>query len=92
MISNKSAKRIEFSPIFRRQLERASFEIKITFRETFEVFIEDPYHPSLRNHALTEEYAGIRSIDINQDIRVLYREVAERIIFIELGTHEELYG
>lgn len=92
MTSNKSIKRIEFSPIFQQQLEKVNPETRILFREAFEIFLEDPYHLSLRNHELTEEYAGIKSIDVTGDIRALYREVAERIIFIYLGTHEELYG
>lgn len=91
MISNKSTKRIEFSPVFRHQLEQVSFEIKVAFRGTLETFLEDPYHPSLRNHTLTGEYAGTRSVDVTGDVRALYREVSERIIFVELGTHEQLY-
>ena len=92
MTSNKNTKRIEFSPFFQQQLEKVSSEIQQAFGETLEIFLENPYHPSLRNHTLTEEYSGIQSINVTDDIRALYREVAERIIFIALGTHKELYG
>jgi addiction module RelE/StbE family toxin len=41
---------------------------------------------------LTGKYAGFRSIDVTEDWRALYREEKERIMFADLGTHEELYG
>ncbi len=83
---------VEFTDLFNKQRKEASLDIKIAFRETLETFLENPYHPSLRNHVLTQEYAGIRSIDVTDNVRALYREVSEHIIFVELGTHEELYG
>ena len=91
MINKSNKKRVEFSPIFTNKLETVPLKIKIAFRETLVIFLEDQYHLSLHNHKLTEEYAGIRSINVTGDWRALYREETERIIFIELGTHKELY-
>lgn len=87
-----SYKRIEFSPIFLKKLKRAPIAIRIAFEETFELFSENPQSEVLRNHLLTQKYAGIRSIDITADWRALYREERERIIFIEIGTHKQLYN
>ena len=47
---------------------------------------------SLRNHPLKDKFAGVRSIDVTGDWRALYRKMRERIIFVELGTHDQLYG
>jgi addiction module RelE/StbE family toxin len=91
MISKNSKKRIEFSPLFKNKLEKVPLEIKIAFRESLETFLENHHHISLRNHVLTKEFAGIRSIDVTGDWRALYREEGKRIIFVELGTHEDLY-
>jgi addiction module RelE/StbE family toxin len=41
---------------------------------------------------LKDKYAGFRSIDVPDDWRALYRKERERIIFVELGTHDQLYG
>ena len=92
MTNNSNNKRIEFSPLFAHTVTEAPLAVKIAFREALEIFLEDPFSTSLRNHALTKNYAGIRSIDITADWRALYREAAERIIFVALGTHEALYG
>lgn len=69
-----------------------SVRIDFTNREALELFLEDHDHIALRNHTLTGKHAGIRSVDVTDDWRALYREEPERIIFVELGTHDELYG
>ena len=91
MIRSTSNKRVEFSPIFDRQLQQAPLSIKLAVREAVDTFLQDPRDVSLRNHALVHSHAGKRSIDITDDWRALYREEAERIIFVELGTHAQLY-
>ena len=92
MINEKQKERIEFSPIFNKKLAKAPTEIKLAVRQALELFRENPHHKALRNHLLTERYAGFRSIDVTEDWRALYREEKERIMFADLGTHEELYG
>jgi addiction module RelE/StbE family toxin len=92
MINEKQKERIEFSPIFNKKLAKAPTEIKLAVRQALELFRENPHHEALRNHLLTERYAGFRSIDVTEDWRALYREEKERIMFADLGTHEELYG
>lgn len=92
MRNEKSNKRIEFAPIFAKKLIRTPVKIKVAFKQALELFLEDTYHESLRNHQLTGRYSGNRSIDVTEDWRALYREERERIIFVELGTHSELYG
>jgi len=88
----KNAPRIEFTPLFNKQRKAAPLAIKQAFRDALDLFAENPNHPALRNHPLTGKYAGFRSIDVTEDWRALYREEKERIMFADLGTHEELYG
>lgn len=91
-MKNAPARTVDFTSRFNTQRKKAPLEIKIAFREALELFLEDPHHEFLRNHSLTGKYAGIRSIDITDDWRALYREGNGRVIFIELGTHAQLYG
>ena len=88
----KNKPRIEFTPLFTKRRKAAPLAIKEAFRETLELFLEDPYHPALRNHPLTGKYAGFQSIDVTPDWRALYRGEGERIIFVNIGTHDHLYG
>jgi addiction module RelE/StbE family toxin len=88
----KNTPRIEFTPLFTKQRKAAPLEIKQAFRDALDLFAENPNHPTLRNHPLTGRYAGFKSIDVTEDWRALYRTESKRIIFVELGTHPQLYG
>jgi addiction module RelE/StbE family toxin len=91
MTDKKQNKLIEFSPVFKKLLARAPTEIKTAFGEAYDLFAENTNHPSLRNHALSGKYAGFRSIDVTEDWRALYREEPDRMKFVALGTHKQLY-
>lgn len=43
---------IEYTSRFNKQRKAAPLEIKIAFREAFELFVDDSNHPNLRNHPL----------------------------------------
>ena len=88
----KKTLRIDFSPLFNKQRKAAPLAIKQAFRDALDLFSEDPTHPALRNHPLSDEYAGFSSIDVTDDWRALFRQEKDRIIFAYLGTHDELYG
>jgi addiction module RelE/StbE family toxin len=87
----KNEPRIEFTHWFNKLRKAAPLAIKHALRDVLELFAENPNHPALRNHPLTGKYAGFQSIDVTEDWRALYREEKERIMFADLGTHEELY-
>jgi hypothetical protein len=44
----KNEPRIEFIPFFNKQRKAAPLEIKEAFRETLELFLENPEHKALR--------------------------------------------
>jgi len=88
--------RIGFTDLFNRQRKRAPEEIQMAFRDAQALFLEDQFHPQLRNHQLTGKLAGYRSINITGDWRALFKVVEsgnrETITFHKLGTHKDLYG
>lgn len=92
----KKLLQIEFTARFNKLRKASPVEIKIAFREAFELFLENPTHSQLRNHPLKEKYSGYRSIDVTGDWRAIFqvRESKTRIIvtFHILGTHIQLYG
>jgi mRNA-degrading endonuclease YafQ of YafQ-DinJ toxin-antitoxin module len=55
------------------------------------LFAEDRFHSQLNNHSLNYPYKGCRSINISGDVRAIYEEVPEGILFIRIGSHSELY-
>ena len=87
---------IRLSRIFRKQYAKASQKVQLVVRERFRIFEKDTHHPLLRNHLLTGEYHGFRSINITGDWRAIYGEKMlptgkVAIDFMLLGTHSQLY-
>lgn len=86
---------VEYTTLFKRHLKAAPLDIKISFKEARELFIYNPTHPNLRNHALREKYSGFRSIDVTSDWRALFKIQKSKhktvITFHILGTHAQLY-
>lgn len=81
---------------FLKQLRKAPREIQAAFDARLELFVSNPGHPLLRNHALTGNYLGYRSINITGDWRAIYKEVDSIlddpfVVFVDLGTHSQLY-
>jgi len=49
-------------------------------------------HEDLRNHALTGEWLGYRSISFGGDWRAHYiSQGDDLVIFVAVGTHSQLY-
>lgn len=95
-MKDESSPFIKYTPLFSKQRKAAPLEIKTAFREALELFLDNPNHPSLRDHALREKFTGYRSIDITSDWRALFKVNKSKtqtvITFHILGTHEQLYG
>ena len=49
------------------------------------------FHPLLNNHSLGGEYNGCRSINITGDIRAIFYVKTDVVVFINIGSHPELY-
>ena len=94
-MKDENALLIEYTTLFNKQRKVAPLEIKIAFKEARELFLENPTHPHLRNHALRKKFAGYRSIDITGDWRALFKVKESKmktvITFHVLGTHTQLY-
>ena len=84
--------KIELHRNFLRVYVGQSQKIKKKFKEKRNLFIEDMFHPFLNNHSLTGEYEGCRSINITGDIRaIFYIKTDGNVVFINIGSHSELY-
>jgi len=82
---------IRYSPRFRKQYVKSNKKVKIAFNSRLELFLQNAHHPLLKNHSLTGEFKGYRSINITGDWRAIYLERRDAVIFITLGTHSQLY-
>ncbi len=80
-----------FKKYFEKRLKKLPIPVREQFEERLALFLIDPFHPQLRNHSLQGEYGGYRSINITGDIRAILYLGNERIEFVDIGSHSELY-
>lgn len=63
------------------------------YLKTLQLLELDPFHPSLRLHALRGRLQGIHSVSINLSYRITLEMVIsdEEIILINVGDHHAVY-
>ena len=63
------------------------------YLKTLQLLELDPFHPSLRLHALAGRLAGLHSVSINVSYRItLEFLVTEReIVPVDIGAHDAVY-
>jgi addiction module RelE/StbE family toxin len=84
--------KIRFQRSFSKQFTKLSIAQKKSIKDTLEIFGEDPYHDSLRNHPLKDEWRGYYSISASDDLRLPYKVIYdETALFVAVGTHKQLY-
>lgn len=59
------------------------------FQEGVDGFFEDP--ESVKDHELEESMKDRRAFWINNEYRVVYRIKGDEVIFVDIGTHEQVY-
>jgi mRNA-degrading endonuclease YafQ of YafQ-DinJ toxin-antitoxin module len=62
------------------------------FWERLETFRNNPFDQSLRTHKLSGRLKDLWSFSIEYDLRIVFSFLeGERALFIDIGTHEEVY-
>lgn len=80
------------SKSFEKQFKKLPKKVRQQAMARLALFVTGPMDYRLRNHLLTKEWAGHRSIDVTGDIRAIYAEVDEHVArFVAIGSHSELY-
>ena len=66
-------------------------KIRDRFDERARLLMRDPFHPLLNNHSVDRAYPGWRSINVTGDYRAIYAVEEEKVVFMRIGTHPQLY-
>lgn len=87
-------KRIELHHSFVKSYEKRiakDKKLREQYETRVEMFIAGQLGAPINEHALTGDLQGRRAFSITSDIRVIYIELEEKIIFIDIGTHNQVY-
>jgi addiction module RelE/StbE family toxin len=84
---------IDFSKSFDRQFQsRLTSQQRQKALEAIELFIDEPFHKDLRNHALYGIWKGYRSISVGGNLRLHFKVISGgRVLFEAVGSHDQLY-
>ncbi|MBN3905425.1 MAG: type II toxin-antitoxin system mRNA interferase toxin, RelE/StbE family [Nostoc sp. NMS1] len=80
-----------------KRMVRQNPQLRSMIEETLEQLAADPFHPTLKTHKLSGEFAGIWACSIDYNYRILFEFVAhpeegeEAILLLNLGDHDDVY-
>lgn len=79
-----------FLKSFRKRIvNHPSLDFK--FQERIKIFQSDPQNPLLQNHKLIGHKEDYWSFSISGDIRVIYLKKNNRVLFYDIGSHNQVY-
>ena len=85
--------RVSFHKNFDKSYEKCTAKVQKQFKKRLKLFLENPYHPLLENHALYGQWQDFRSINVTGDYRALYYHLDDDVVeFFIIDTHSNLYG
>lgn len=69
-------------------------DLRQQYLKTLQLLEANPYHPSLRLRSLSGRLAGVHSVSINLSYRITLELLIqdERIILVNVGDHDAVYG
>lgn len=87
---------IEYNRTFKKHFKLRILQNKNLFKryeERLEIFLKDRRSLVLNDHKLVGSMRNTRAFNITGDIRVVYVEVVkDHCIFLDIGTHPQIYG
>jgi mRNA-degrading endonuclease YafQ of YafQ-DinJ toxin-antitoxin module len=81
-----------FKKSFRKKFKDA--ELSILFWDAVTVFIENPFHPSLKTHKLSGKLKNLFSFSVTFSFHVIFYFTSDKppkAVFIDIGSHDEVY-
>ena len=88
---------VSFSSSFKRALKRktkANPKTENEFWLSLQLFVNDPFDPSLKTHKLSGKLRYLWSFTVDHNNRVIFyftNDNPKRAVLIDLGTHDEVY-
>ena len=70
-------------------------KLKKLLKEKVELFRLYPDHPELHNHPFhnkKRDLSKLRAFSIDDDYRIVFKELPDFYFFIDIGNHKEVYG
>jgi len=89
-----SNKPIYFDRVFERHYQKRILKEKKLhelFKEAFSVFLDNPNNPLLKGHDLKGAMSSKKAFFVDNDCPVIYVEDKDKVLFLDIGNHKEVY-
>ena len=86
--------KIAFSSSFKKAFKKklkSNPQVEEVFWEKVDIFLSDPFDQRLRTHKLSGKLKNLWSFSLGYDYRVIFYFEGEQAIFIDIGSHDEVY-
>lgn len=87
-------KRIEIHKTFLKHYRKRiqpHKKLKKKYLERYDMFCHDRGNPILGDHGLQGSMNGARAFKVTGDYRVVYQEFENHYLFLDIGTHNQVY-
>ena len=79
---------ILYSPVFQKEFKKLPDILRQIAKKRLALFLQNPFHSSLRSHKLEGKLQGLFAFSIDYDHRVLFEIVAQNTIrLLRIGNH-----
>ena len=62
------------------------------YKEALALFIENPNASRLHNHILKGKMSSKKAFSVANDCRVIFLEDEDKFLFLDIGSHDEVYS
>lgn len=76
---------------FKKDFKKLPKQARSEFKRKRDFLVVNSAHPALHLHSLHGEWAGKWSINVTGNIRAIFKLQGNIAIFVNIGTHSELY-
>jgi addiction module RelE/StbE family toxin len=66
-------------------------KLKDKIREKVILFLQNKHSRLLNDHELKGNLLGQRSFSVQNDLRIIYEDLSDCYLFVDIGTHNQVY-
>ena len=81
----------DFKKAYKRRVQPNQSLVK-RFEQRYSLFEENPDDLTLQDHMLSGRMKDYKAFSITGDIRVIYYTYKDAVYFVDIGTHNQVYG
>jgi len=76
---------------FEKKYKKLEEKERKRFKERLNLFLIDEFNPLLNNHMLKGNFNSYRSLNINADLRLIFKEIQKGYLLVDTDNHNNLY-